>query len=92
MNFSQTILLDHLWKLTAKFVGGRSHCGQVSGVSWDGTMAGADLGHSSNYSNELQFGLPLELADASGASVQNFEIRSEKGFLKSGNQFRVSRS
>jgi len=36
--------------------------------------------------------LPAGLADAPAASVQNFEIRSEKGFLKSGNQFRVSRS
>jgi len=54
-------------------------------------MAGADLGHSSNYSNELQ-SLPRGLADAPAASVQNFEIRSEKGFLNSGNQFRVSRS
>jgi len=55
VNFSQTILLDRWWRLTAKFVGGRSHCDKVSSVSRDGTMAGADLGHSSNYSNELQF-------------------------------------
>jgi len=68
VNFSQTILLDRRWRLTAKFVGGRSHCDKVPCVSWDGTMAGADLGHSSNYSNELQFvcrpGWPMRRAQA----------------------------
>lgn len=54
VNFSQTILFHCEKKLKTKFVGGRSHCGQVLCVSRDGTMAGADLGHSSNYSNELQ--------------------------------------
>jgi len=33
-----------------------------------------------------------KMSTSVGAGVSNFEIRSEKGFLKSGNQFRVSRS
>jgi len=41
-------------ELTVKFVGWRGHGGKVRCVSPNGTVASADLGSSSNYSNELQ--------------------------------------
>jgi len=55
----------------------------------NGTVVSADLGNSSNYSNELhnQFLVILQKIDS-----WSFEDRSGEGFLTSGAHVRVSRS
>jgi SPX domain protein involved in polyphosphate accumulation len=53
-NFSHTIEIEFQTIYTFQCVGWRNHCRKVSDVSRNGTMISADLGSSSNYSNELQ--------------------------------------
>jgi hypothetical protein len=49
---SEIPILNHRVKFDALCVGGRADCAEVLDVSLHGTVSSADLGGSSNYSNE----------------------------------------